>query len=416
MSRDPELDVLIARYASNGTGGVSLADVHEGFARWLALPDHAPRSPYETVDIALATIIANRMDGDPLWLFLVAPPSGGKTEIIRALDDVRDVFPLSALTPNTFASGFERRGVETSLLPKLDGKTLLMKDFGTVLTMYREARGEILAQLREIYDGSFSKEWGNGKSLKWTGKVGLLAGVTGIIDREYSLNAILGERFLLYRVPRAEGRALARAALGQRQQEAEHRRTLRRLVAAFVDSLTLSVPAFDPVIAEGLAALAEFTALARSPVFFDARGEHISLIPEPEAPGRLVKQLAALGQALAVVRGEGAYMSVGTYLTIGQVAQDTIPAPRRLMLEAILAAPDDPPPTTSALGELTRYPTPSARRYLEELAAVRLVDRRPEGPGRPDRWAASAHLRELLGAMATPSTEGGSVREGVVSE
>jgi hypothetical protein len=307
--RDPVLEQIVARYAGpNGTGtegAVTLAAVHEAFAHWLALPKPEDRSPYESIDLALATIVANRMEGDPLWLFLVAPPSGGKTEVIRALDDVPDVFALSALSPQTFASGFERRGIETSLLPKLDGKTVVMKDFGTVLTMYREAKAEILAQLREIYDGSFSKEWGNGKSLKWRGKVGLLAGVTEIIDREYSLNQILGERFLLYRLQRADARVLARAALSQRSREVAQRQALRDVVRVFLEGLAIPRPTLPAAIQEGLTALACFAALARSPIFTDPRGE-IELIPEPEAPGRLVKQLAILAEALSVVRGEAA--------------------------------------------------------------------------------------------------------------
>jgi hypothetical protein len=100
---------------------VSLRDVHEAFAHWLELPTADQGPPHESVDVALATVVANRMDGDPLWVFLVAPPSGGKTEVIRSLEDVPDVYPLSSLTAQTFASGFERKGTETSLLPKIDG-------------------------------------------------------------------------------------------------------------------------------------------------------------------------------------------------------------------------------------------------------------------------------------------------------
>jgi hypothetical protein len=142
------------------------------------------------------------------------------------------------------------------------------------------------------------------------------------------------------------------------------------------------------------------------------------LIPEPEAPGRLVKQLALLGQALAAVRGEP-QVGAGDYVTVCQVAQDTLPTQRRVVIEALLA-PASLPPTTTDIAEATRYPTPSARRYLQELNAVRLVERLPEGQGRPDRWTASDTLRELLKAMRAPlmvpSTEGGSVRGGVVSE
>src|SRR5262245_28953803 len=235
---------------------VTLEAVHEAFARWLAFPTDAEMRPcYDAVDIALAVVIGNRMTTDPLWMFLVAPPSSGKTEIINSLRDVPDVFTLSTLTPQTFASGFEKKGVETSLLPKLTRKVITLKDFGTVLTMYHEKRAEILGQLREIYDGAFSKAWGNGRSLNWTGKVGLLAGVTGVIDREYALSAALGERFLMYRVQGAPARTLARRAFEQQSSfEQEQRLALRTIVAAYLNSLLPVPPPMPGHIRDGILA------------------------------------------------------------------------------------------------------------------------------------------------------------------
>jgi hypothetical protein len=95
---------------------VMLSDVRAAFVEWMAGASERPDRVHQ-IDIALSTTVGNRMDGDPLWVFIIAPPSGGKTEVVRALDDVPDVYPLSSLTPLTFASGFERKGVETSLLP-----------------------------------------------------------------------------------------------------------------------------------------------------------------------------------------------------------------------------------------------------------------------------------------------------------
>jgi IclR helix-turn-helix domain len=361
----------------------TLGDVHAGFREWLAQPAPELAAPFETVDVALATIVANRLDGDPLWLFLVAPPSGGKTEVIRSLDGVPDVYPLSSLTAQTFASGFERKGVESSLLPKLDGKTIAMKDFGSVLTMYREKRAEILGQLREIYDGGFVKDFGNGKSFRWQGKVGLLAGVTPIIDREYAVNQALGERFLLH-------------------HEADQRRTLRLRVAEFLEDGPLVAASVPPTLAEGLAALAELAAMARSPILFDQRGD-LEYIPAPEGPGRLGKQFHLLAQALGAVRAEPE-ISLATYCTVYQVAQDTIPAQRRTMLEVLLDPAHAEPPSTTMVAERTAYPTTTARRYLQELAALRLVDRLTDGPGRPDRWQPSSLLSELLRDTRAPMT------------
>jgi hypothetical protein len=51
---------------------------------YLALRD------YDHVLFSLAVTVAAEFDGDPLWGSLVGAPSSGKTEMLRALDDVAD--------------------------------------------------------------------------------------------------------------------------------------------------------------------------------------------------------------------------------------------------------------------------------------------------------------------------------------
>ena len=99
-----------------------------------------------------------------------------------------------------------------------------------------------------------------------------------------------------------------------------------------------------------------------------------------------------------------------------------MPAQRRVMLEALLGlelAQRDEPATTSQVAAVTRYPTSTTRRYLQELAAVGLVDRlHNETPGHSDRWQRSQALRDLLTAMQSPMEEGersSSVRRGEIS-
>jgi hypothetical protein len=160
-----------------------------------------------------------------------------------------------------------------------------------------EKKAEILAQLREIYDGGFTKESGNGKTFRWSGKVGLLAGVTPIIDREYALNQVLGERFLLYRVQSAPAWALARRAMAQRQREGDQRRMLRQIMAAFLDMVSLAPPPLSDPMLDAIAALAEFTALARSPVLLDQRGE-IDTFRRPRARADLPSSWPCLPKRL----------------------------------------------------------------------------------------------------------------------
>lgn len=69
------------------------------YRKWLHLPN---------VDI-LATILgavaANRMSGDAVWLFVVGPPSSGKTELLNPL---RDGIPESH-----FVADFTKAGMLT---------------------------------------------------------------------------------------------------------------------------------------------------------------------------------------------------------------------------------------------------------------------------------------------------------------
>jgi len=146
-----------------------LAEVKAVVNKWLSLEDDT------VVDVMLAVVVANRLNTDPSWLLVVGPPSSAKTEILRALTGHPKAYFLSNLTPTTLVSGLKPKGKlpEPSLLPKLDGKTLVLKDFTTVLSMRHDNQAEILAQLREIYDGSYSKAFGNGKVINWEGHVGL---------------------------------------------------------------------------------------------------------------------------------------------------------------------------------------------------------------------------------------------------
>lgn len=389
----------------------TLAEVEQVFLRWLRLRDLEP------VHVVLAGVAANLLEGDPLWLFLVAPPSSLKTELVRSLNAVPQVYPLSSLTAQTLASGFQtggKKAKDVSLLLRLDGKILTLKDFTTVLTMQRDKRGETLSQLREIYDGAFKKEFGNGVVVDWTGKVGLVAGVTPVIDTYYSVGQILGERFLLYRLVAPDDLAAARSAMSQNGQEPAMRQELREAVAAFFGELVpLMVPIPEPLL-DRLAALAAFTARARSGVVWDQRGE-IEYVPEPEGPGRLAKQLATLGRGLAVVR-DSRELTEADYLTVYRVAEDTVPAQRRAMLAPLLRAFGPESLETAAIAEEAGYPTSTARRYLHELAAMRLVARTPGGQGRADRWQLSSLAAELLDKAAPLDREPNNLSSNVVSE
>ena len=161
--------------------------LNEVLQKWFYKPD------LQAIRIALGAIRAHQLNvGDPPWLFVVGPPGSGKTVIsIMGAVALNGVRTIGDLTPNTFLSGmYEKK--QPGLLEKLgpqkkfrDGtfvtkgdSVLLFKDFTTVLAMRREKRSEILAQLREIHDGEFRRDFGTGECKIWRGRwmSGLAAG------------------------------------------------------------------------------------------------------------------------------------------------------------------------------------------------------------------------------------------------
>ena len=56
-----------------------LAETVGAFRRWLFLPDASP------LLAVLGAVSANLREGDPVWLLLVGPPGGGKSEIVQSL-------------------------------------------------------------------------------------------------------------------------------------------------------------------------------------------------------------------------------------------------------------------------------------------------------------------------------------------
>ena len=101
---------------------------------------------------------ANYIDGDPVWLLVVGAPGSGKTEALQGISRLPHVYQAATLTEPALLSGSPQRerskGAKGGLLRELgEFGIILHKDFGSVLSMHRDARAAALAALREVYDG-----------------------------------------------------------------------------------------------------------------------------------------------------------------------------------------------------------------------------------------------------------------------
>ncbi|MBA3328219.1 MAG: hypothetical protein H0T43_07950 [Solirubrobacterales bacterium] len=57
----------------------------------------------------LGTVAANLLDGDPVWLLVVGPPGGAKSEILQATAGLPDVHVAATLTEPALLSGEAHR-------------------------------------------------------------------------------------------------------------------------------------------------------------------------------------------------------------------------------------------------------------------------------------------------------------------
>lgn len=263
---------------------VSWTDLETTVKKWLLLGDKG------VLRILVGALLAHYLGGDPVWLFLIAPPGGAKTELLSALYAVKGVYPISDLTARTFASGLDTPNGDPSLLARLSDEVLILKDFTTVLEMSRDERQAILAQLREIYDGRFDKTWGTGKELHWRGRLGLLAGVTPIIDRHQAVLSVLGERFVQLRIQQPNRLKSAMAAMSSVGREVAMRDELAQAFAGCIAGIGTPNPA---LVSEDArlqpARLADCTTRARSGVLRDGYKRTLDYAPEPEAPTRFAR-------------------------------------------------------------------------------------------------------------------------------
>jgi hypothetical protein len=356
------------------------------FQSWLKMDD--PGALY----LNLAAVVANWLSGDPVWIMTVHIPGGGKTEILNSLTQLNHIHPTATLTEAALLSGTSKKdrapGAKGGLLNQIGAfGIILIKDFGSILTLNKDTRGPTLQALREIYDGSWTRHVGTdgGRTLSWAGKIGMIAGATPAIDAHHGVMAILGERFVYYRLPVIRGDLHAKGALKHLGREQEMRQELASCVKALFGGLKLDKAVHQPNEEEAkwLIDLACLSAQCRAPVIRNFRQE-VEVIPGAEAPTRLVLTFAKL---LAAMRTIGVPEDEIQPI-IAKVALDSMPVIRYLIIR-LLAEQQwvETPDIAVGIG----YPTNTTRMALQDLNCYSVVEREH---GHTDRWRLESDVRK----------------------
>jgi hypothetical protein len=357
----------------------AIEEVIKIFRKWLLLSDWTPAYAM------LGTIAACMLPGDPVWLGLVAPPSSAKTELLNSLSGVPYTKQASTLTPAALLSGTPRQQqaatAKGGLLRQI-GKFgfLVLKDFGSIIDMRQDDRNTILAAFREIYDGHWTRHVGadGGKELHWEGKLGVLFGVTGVIDTHQNLLSRMGNRFLFTRLEPCDeqfDRALDHVGTGTYQMRKEMIEAVAKL---FSTPLQQPSAITDDEKLELKPTVLLATRL-RGGVDRDSHTREYLGKTGAEGPSRLVLTLERL---LAGLDALGVARSIGLEV-VKSVAMDSVPPNRRAVYEALDPVNDQ---DTTGIARAVDLPTTTTRRALEELVGYKLARRSSGGSGKADLW------------------------------
>ena len=376
---------------------VTIKDVFEEFNKYLYLKSNDP------IEVCLAVVLSTEIEGDPLWLFLVGSSGGGKTEFINAFKKFYKSYLVSSLTPQSLISGMGfKEGRDPSLIPKLNEKTLIVKDFTSIMSQRDSDKDAIFGALRDAYDGYCSKTFGTGER-RYESHFSVLSGVTQDVYLLAEHYQSLGERFIKFGISDNMSHAYHEEMIDSAITNIGKEKVLRTGTSEVTKDLLLrlvknyhvknkQLPSLPDRIKYKIVGLAKFGAKMRGTVHRDKRQSDLIISkPHEEFGTRLGKQIAKLAYSLALVN-ERTEVDEHDYLICKKVMLDTISQRYEDIVRTFIknCKHEDDTLSTAELAELSKYPLSTVRRMLADMHMLEIVER--SGTPMKARWSLHGNL------------------------
>jgi len=324
------------------------------------------------VDVCFGTVFANGLDSSPTWLFLVGPPSSGKTAVLEPASAHPLLYALDKLTTQSLVSHHVGKdGKDPSLLPELHRKTLVIKDFTGMISMRSQDFHCILGQLRGAYDGSYASKAGIGSVKRYRSRFGVIAMVTSAIDKHRPVMTELGERFVTFRMPDVSPAEARRRGmlLGDRDRRTEMETALREAAYEVLQQPVIEAR-MGKAFKNKLWDVAEFVARARCHIEKHPKTNEPE-IPQPEVPTRLFGQLINLTKGIAMARGKSKVDGEDARL-VRRTALDSMTLKRLTLMRAFL----DRAHGSLSVGEVAgkmHFPEETIRVHIRDLELLGIL-------------------------------------------
>jgi hypothetical protein len=387
---------------------VSLEQVKATYLKWFDFTNERDIIDTDIIDLTLAAVADRYVPGfEKFWLFLVARSGGIKTQILRGVSTLPNVYTIDSLTSKTLISGIMEntphgRKAVGGIMKHLDQKCLVIKDFTLILSLNAEERNAIFSDLRNAYDGYLEKAYGtHDQKITADAHFGLVAACTPVIDNYWQLNNLMGDRFLKIRHEIKDRKAIEKA-ICEEGRESKAQEEIQSAVKNYFESLDLTrevkVPEWiDKIIIEAVT----YTAHMRTALMTTGKseGENYNFAGSMEYATRLAKQAKRLIKLLTLIRDkpEPTLTEVATML---RVLIDTPPLYRSKLIPYIM---NNGSITVNKAADLMRSHAETADRVMRELYYVQILQ--PDGM---DKWTFSSHFKNVIDSLIDAIAKGTS--------
>jgi hypothetical protein len=347
------------------------------------------------VKCALAVVSAMAMKGrtKPLVVMFEAPSGFGKSAVVQMFFPVKSdrmhlhVYRTDKFSPKAFvshaANATEAKLAKNDLLPKVVGKTLLVKEMSPLFRGREEEMRENFAILTAVLDGKgFTSDSGTKGQRGYTGKklFNWLGATTPLNPQAHRIMYQLGTRMLFYEVrctPPEEAQLVDYTLRDDADHaEDECQLAVNNFVIAFfenhpIESVEASSIEISGEVAKECVRWACLVAHGRTEVKYEPNGkswEPVSAAP-PEGPWKLISYFKDLARSHALIHGRTVVtredIELVEHIALSSIPLHLRPIVRRLRETGVI--------TTGECERLLQVSPPTARHYLEELGLRRIA-------------------------------------------
>lgn len=365
---------------------------------------------FMAIEAVLACYIEQIIEGEPVWLYIVAPSGGLKTTLISMFEIMKRSLSCNNITPKTLTSTKISENDKTygeEALRQIDKKVWLFRDFTAIISKNEFDRKEIYATLRDLYDGKLSFKSGNVENFQNVNcRTTLIAGITPIVDRQGFNMQILGERFLKIRLNPLEIRATEKSLieLGNEQTNVERS---AQFIKSFIEELESKKHEFR-ILAEKIKKqiLAEWRYKILNLAIYIAKVRtycykpNYGAIEEPlgEVPTRLSKQLLKIGIILTLMHGKIAFGEEEWRILLKLGEDSTLPV--RMSILNFFMKQSFATLTTVQIRDSLNMKYDSVQNRLEELEAIGILkgilDNENNSSHTPHKWRIQEEIKEMM--------------------